>query len=106
VPSKTVLAGKLINASLVGIKSRKAIEAEIELMRDVDSPYTVKYYGSVKCSGSIMILMEYCHLGSLRDVLDSREQPLSDDQIAIVIHDLLKALQLLQTRHRIIHRDI
>jgi serine/threonine protein kinase len=106
IPSNKVLAGKLINPSLVGIKSRKAIEAEIELMRDVDSLYTVKYFGSAKYDGSIMVLMEYCRRGSLRDVLDSREQPLTEDQISIVIQDLLKGLQLLQTRHRIIHRDV
>jgi serine/threonine kinase 3 len=106
IPSNTVFAGKLIDSSLFGLKSRKALEAEIEQLREVDSPYTVKYYGSVKCDGSILTLMEHCGRGSLRDVLDSREEPLTEDQISIVIHDLLKGLQLLQTRHRIAHRNI
>jgi serine/threonine protein kinase len=106
VPSMKVLAGKLINPSLVNGRTRRELEAEIDLMREVDSPHTVKYYGSVKYNGSLMILMEYCARGSLRDLLDSRERVLSEDQISIVIRDLLKGLQLLQTRHRIVHRDI
>jgi serine/threonine protein kinase len=105
-PSMKILAGKIINPTLVDDKTRSEIEAEIALMRDVESPYTVKYYGSVKYDGSLMILMEYCEGGSLRDLLDSRERVLAEDQIAIVLYDLLKGLQLIHTRHRIVHRDI
>jgi serine/threonine protein kinase len=105
-PSTKILAGKIINPTLVDDRTRSEIEAEIQLMRDVESPYTVKYYGSVKYDGSLMILMEYCEGGSLRDLLDSRERVLTEDQIAIVMYDLLKGLQLIHTRHRIVHRDI
>jgi serine/threonine-protein kinase 24/25/MST4 len=50
--------------------------------------------------------MGYCDRGSLRDLLDTRQQVLSEDQISVIMRDLLEGLQLIQTEHRIIHRDI
>lgn len=105
-PSMKTLAGKLINPTLVDESTRQEIEHEIQLMREVKSPYTIRYYGSVKYEGSLMILMEYCDRGSLRDILDAREQVLSEDQISVVMSDILRGLQILHTRHRIVHRDI
>jgi serine/threonine protein kinase len=105
-PSMKILAGKLINPSLVDDTTQQEIEEEIQLMREVDSPWTVKYYGSVQFEGSLMILMEFCDRGSIRDLLDTREQVLSEDQISVIIRDVLKGLQFIQTNHRIVHRDI
>ncbi|KAH0785711.1 STE family protein kinase [Histomonas meleagridis] len=105
-PSNKILAGKLINPSLVNETSKAEIENEIKLMREVDSPYTIHYYGSVPFDGTIMILMEYCDRGSFRDILDAREQVLSEDQISIVMHDLLKGLQIIHQKYHIVHRDI
>ena len=106
IPSMTILAGKLINSNLVNESSKLELEHEIQLMREVDSPYTVRYYGSVAYEGTLMILMEYCDKGSLRDILDKREQVLSEDQISLVMHDLLMGLNLIHKKHRIVHRDI
>jgi serine/threonine protein kinase len=86
--------------------SREELEAEIRLMREVKCPMTVRYFGSVNFEGSLMILMEFCDRGSLRDILDSREQVLSEDQISIVLLSLLLGLDEIHTKHRIIHRDI
>ncbi|KAH0792621.1 STE family protein kinase [Histomonas meleagridis] len=105
-PSMKILAGKLINPTLVDESSKSELQHEIELMREVRSNYTVQYYGSVPYDNSLMILMEYCDLGSFRDILDRNEQVLSEDQISLVIHDLLKGLELIHTKHRIVHRDI
>lgn len=105
-PSMRVLAGKLINQNLLNEDTRKDVEHEIKLMKEVDSPYTVHYYGCVPYENTLMILMEYCDGGSLRDLLDKREQVLSEDQISIIMRDLLKGLQLIHTRYRIVHRDI
>ena len=106
-PSMKILAGKLVNPSLIEEEhSRDEIQHEIDLMREVDSPFTVRYYGCVKFEGSLMILMEYVDRGSLRDILDSKEQVLSEDQIACVMHDLLHGLKLIHNTFRIMHRDI
>ena len=105
-PSMKILAGKLINPRLVNKKSKIEIQNEIKLMREVDSPYTIHYYGSFPYNGSLMILMEYCDRGSFRDILDAREQVLNEDQISIVMHDLLKGLQIIHSKYHIVHRDI
>jgi serine/threonine protein kinase len=52
-----------------------------------------------------MILIEYCDRGSLRDLVDTRQQVLSEDQISVIMQDLLEGLQLMQTEHQIIHRQ-
>ncbi|OHT13766.1 hypothetical protein TRFO_15978 [Tritrichomonas foetus] len=106
-PSMKILAGKLVNPSLVqDDHSKEEIQHEIDLMREVDSPFTVRYFGCVNYEGSLMILMEYVDRGSLRDILDSREQVLSEDQIACVMHDLLRGLLLIHNSFHILHRDI
>jgi serine/threonine protein kinase len=105
--SGLAFAGKMISQEALGRAARDSLRAEIELMRQIRSPYTIAYYGSVQWEGSMMILMEYCDRGSLRDVMDFRRVTLSEDQISIVIFDLLMALQVLHSpKHRIIHRDI
>lgn len=106
-PSMKILAGKLINQTLVqDDNSKEEIQHEIELMREVDSPYTVRYYGCVNFEGSLMILMEYIDRGSLRDILDYREQVLSEDQISCVMSDLLNGLKKIHNDFHILHRDI
>jgi serine/threonine protein kinase len=103
-PTMKVLAGKLIKASLAA--DHDVLETEVSAMSEVFSQYCLKYHGSIEWDGSIMILMDYCKNGSLRDILDRREEVLSEAQISVVLRDVLKGLQVLQTRHRIVHRDI
>lgn len=105
-PSSKVLAGKLINPSLIDETSKRELEREIQVMREVDTPYTVRYYGSVPYDGSLMILMEYCDCGSFRDILDARMRVFSEDQISLILHDLLMGLQIIHEQYRIVHRDI
>ena len=106
VGSNRLLAGKLITKNLIDNTSKLELENEINVLRSIVSDNTVRKYGSVKYEGSMMILMEYCDVGSFRDLLDARQQPLSEDQIAIVMLDLLSALKFIHEKYRIIHRDI
>ena len=105
-PSMKILAGKLINPNLIDEASKNELEFEIQMMREVETPYTVHYYGSVPYDGSLMILMEYCDRGSFRDILDARQRVFSEDQISLILHDLLMGLKLIHEKYRIVHRDI
>ena len=49
--------------------------------------------------------MDYCHCGSLRDIMDSLNLTLSESEISYVCNSALKGLSYLHTRH-IIHRDV
>ena len=105
VPSQTLLAAKSVLPGLLTPKGRKALEQEIDLMRQIRSEYTVHYYGTITFEGNMTILMEFCKLGSLRDVIDIRNEVLNEFQIAFVMHDVLNALIVLHD-HQIIHRDL
>lgn len=105
-PSGIMLAGKIINPKIMNRQAREALKKEINLMKEISSPFTVRYCGCVNIEGSLMVLMEFCDQGSLRDLIDVREQPLTEQQIAFIIKDVLIALQFLHLKHHVIHRDI
>lgn len=75
-------------------------------MKQVSSPFTTRYFGCVTYEGSLMILMDFCDHGSLRDLLDYREQPLTEPQIYYILKDVIGALSILHTKYKTIHRDI
>lgn len=106
-PSMTILAGKLINQKFLEKDTSKTeLTNEIDILRQINSPYTVKYFGTVPLEGSLMILMEFCDRCSLRNILDARQQVLSEDQISFVMHDLLKCLETIHNNYQMVHRDI
>lgn len=106
-PTMKILAGKIIDQALIDNNNTKEdIQHEVDLLKEVDSIYTVHYYGCVNFEGSLMILMEYIDRGSLRNILDSREQVLSEDQISCVISDLLNGLKKIHNDFHLLHRDI
>ncbi|OHS94827.1 Serine/threonine-protein kinase pakH [Tritrichomonas foetus] len=106
IPSGITLAGKMISEELMNRATRDSLKKEIELMRQITTPYTIRYYGSVIFDNSTTILMDFCKCGSLRDLIDAAQTPLTEDQIKVVMHDLLFALQMLHLKYKIVHRDI
>lgn len=105
-PSGNVFAGKMISTKALDRSSREALKHEIDLMRQIVTPYTVHYYGSVNYGGALTILMEYCDCGSLRDIMDSKRKTLTEPQISVVLHDALIGLLMLHEKYHIVHRDI
>lgn len=106
VPSSTLLAGKSINPELINSKTMELLRKEIDLMRQIVSDYTIHYYGTIIFQKNLTILMEFCNLGSIRDLIDFRNKVLSEAQISIVMSDLLHALSILHDKYKIVHRDI
>ncbi|OHS95588.1 STE family protein kinase [Tritrichomonas foetus] len=106
VPSNTILAGKSINPDLVNSKSKVILNKEIEMMRQIVSDYTIHYYGHIMFNKRMTILMEFCQLGSFRDLIDCRGQVLTEQQVQLVMKDLLNGLLILHEKHKIVHRDI
>ncbi len=51
------------------------------------------------------ILMDYCALGSIKDLILTGEEPLDEEQIKFVIFSAVKALTYLHSQN-IIHRDV
>ena len=107
IPSGLEMAGKSISPQiLTDNKAKVSLAKEIKMMREIHSNYTIKYYGTVLLQDKLTILMEYCKLGSIRDLIDFRNQVLTEQQTCLVLHDLLHALDILHNQNKIIHRDI
>ncbi|KAH3766370.1 protein serine/threonine kinase [Pelomyxa schiedti] len=81
------------------------IKREVNFMKQCDSVYIVKYYGSFVRKNELWIVMEYCSQGSICDVMKICRRPLSEEQISCIIKQVLKGLEYLHSRHKI-HRDI
>lgn len=106
-PTKTVFAGKLIDKKILEIsESANNLQAEVDYLKQISHPNLSNYYGSIPLEDSFMLLSDYCHYGSLRQILDIRQQVLSEDQISILIKDVLTSLLFLHNNVQIIHRDI
>ena len=106
IPSQIHLAGKMINPEMMNRAMKETLQKEIDLMRQIRTPYTVSYYGSVIFNDRTTILMEYCKSGSFRDLMDATNTRLNEKQIKVVMKDLLSGLLIIHTKYNIIHRDI
>ena len=106
IPSRTLLAGKCINPDLCNSRTMELLTKEINLMKQIISDHTIHYYGSIFLRNRLTILMEFCPLGSIRDLIDYRDEVLTERQVALVLHDALNALKVLHEKHHVVHRDI
>ncbi|CAL4137287.1 unnamed protein product, partial [Meganyctiphanes norvegica] len=78
---------------------------EISIMKQCNSPYVVKYYGSYFKNSDLWIVMEYCGAGSILDIMRIRKKTLVEEEISAVLNATLHGLEYLHLRHKI-HRDI
>lgn len=107
IPTGIHFAGKIIRKS--HHVHNKKIKNEISIMKSMKCKNIVHYYGLIqfpKENPHKIVIMDYCDLGSLRDILKLKKQNLNEDQISIVLHDILKALSSLHNKYHIVHGDI
>ncbi|KAL6046573.1 germinal center kinase 1-like isoform X2 [Balamuthia mandrillaris] len=83
------------------------LREEIEILKACKHPNIVPYFGTVASSQKnvLWILMEYCGVGSIRDLIELCDSPLNEDEIAVVCVNTLKGLVYLHSAN-IIHRDV
>lgn len=77
---------------------------EIALLKELKHQNIVKLYDVVHSQHTLTLIFEYCDW-DLKRLMQSRENPLSENEILSFTYQLLCALQFLQSKC-IIHRDV
>ena len=105
--AKHIQTGKEYAIKRVGIDNDlNELMVEINFMKSCISPYIVRYYGSYVKDNELWIVMEYCRVGSVADLMNSILAPITDEtQISLICYYVLKGLEFLHKKHKI-HRDI
>jgi hypothetical protein len=104
VTSKTCLAIKEL--SYHSKEDEAEVQKEIDVLKQCTHPNIVSYYGMTTKDNNLWILMEFCKLGSVRDLIELCDnKPLTEDQIVTITRPALKGLTYLHAKG-IIHRDI
>jgi serine/threonine protein kinase len=80
------------------------IKKEIDLLKSLESPFTVAFIESFIANKELWIVMECCAGGSLQDL--NLITSLSEDAISAVVAFATLGLDFLHTSKRVIHRDI
>ncbi|KAL0209360.1 hypothetical protein RCL1_007300 [Eukaryota sp. TZLM3-RCL] len=99
-PSGNLVCGKL--AFDMNLKSSP--EAQM-LLKDLNSPFLVRFHHCFPLKRDLLLIMEYCAGGSLHDYVIVSKNKLSNSDIWVVITQLVFGLDYLHSRH-IIHRDL
>lgn len=80
------------------------IQKEIRVLADCDCPWITRYYASYMVQSKLVIAMEYMGAGSVLDLI-TQGGPIDEACIAVIIRELLRALEYLHGRNKV-HRDI
>ena len=102
-----IKTGEIMAAKICKIESNnsESFKREINMLKQCDSPYILKYYGSYIKKNIIWIVLEFCEGGSLLDIMRITNEYYSEKEIASIIKMVLKGLQFLHVQKKI-HRDI
>jgi serine/threonine protein kinase len=88
-------------------EDREALKAEIEILRQCRHPNIVNYYGCYFREHEMLIMMDYCSVGSVRDGMLLIGRALTEAEIAHICFQALKGLAYLHSRKpMIVHRDV
>ena len=105
VNSNQDFALKHVNVDFeVSQREIKAMQNEIDILRRLDHPNIVKYYGSDYLDGYLCITMEYIAKGSMRTYIINNGE-LSSELAKQCLFDILTGISYLHSK-KIIHRDL
>ncbi|KAJ3314839.1 MAP kinase kinase (MEK) [Boothiomyces sp. JEL0838] len=86
-------------------KIEKQIIRELRILRVVQSPYIVSFYGAFLHGEEINIMLEFMDLGAL-DSIYNRAGPIPEIAVSTICFQILSGLTYLYENHKIVHRDI
>eukprot|EP01127_Copromyxa_protea_P013941 TRINITY_DN3805_c0_g1_i1.p1 TRINITY_DN3805_c0_g1~~TRINITY_DN3805_c0_g1_i1.p1 ORF type:complete len:698 (-),score=154.94 TRINITY_DN3805_c0_g1_i1:91-2010(-) len=94
-----------IKKVLLQFKTLNATSREIATMSKIKHQNTLKYYNCYKHENSIWIVMEFCDLGSIQDILLKKGKGLDEEFIVNITEQVLQGLSYLHSKS-FLHRDI
>ena len=100
--------GKIYAAKIAYIEKANEVDSfkkEIHILSQCNNQYIVHYYGSYIKGHQIWIILEFCDGGSLYELIKILPRNLNEQEIASLIHMILKGLIFLHENKKI-HRDI
>ena len=98
------IAVKVINKNETTYSYIEKIKEEISILKILNHPNIVKFYGYIETSNQLLIKMEYIKYGSLKQWIKGREK-ISEEEASIIISKILSAIEYLHSK-QICHRDI
>lgn len=103
---RKTFAVKVIDLGLIkGVYQLQDIETEIVIVKQMDFDGIVRCRSVYQFGCCVWIVMEFCELGSLQDIMKKVNRTMRMDEIASICKQLLLSLEYLRD-HQIIHRDI
>lgn len=90
---------------LPNLVNQEELQKEIDILKKCSHQNIVCYFGTCQLASSLWILMDYCDIGSVRDMIELCNKPLKEDQIAYILQQSLQGLLYLHSMN-IIHRDV
>ena len=80
------------------------MKEEISILRKLNHPNIVNFYGFIETNNQLMIKMEYIKYGTLKNWINNREN-INEEEASTIIGRILSAIEYLHGK-QICHRDI
>jgi serine/threonine protein kinase len=84
---------------------QQSLQTEVEILKKCKSPLVVNYFGTILRDNEVWILMDYCGVGSIKDIMQTCKDTLNEQQATYVIQQTLKGLVYLHSQN-ILHLDV
>ena len=96
------MAIKVINKN--GLSGINKMKEEISILRKLNHPNIVKFFGYTETNNQLLIKMEYIKFGTLKFWIKQKEK-ISEEESSIILSKVLSAIEYLHSK-QITHRDI
>ena len=102
--TKKDFALKIVKKSESNIDLINRMKEEIQILKKLQHPNIVQYYGQIENTNQLFIKMEYLKYGTLGQWIQ-KNKSISEEQASLIIKEVLSAIAYLH-QNQICHRDL